>query len=85
MEEYAAWIFVAAAIAIYLIIFFFSSIVKLILRFGLKAAAGALGIAAFNYAFAGAYISLNLITCGVCGILGIPGFLLLIGVRILYL
>lgn len=85
MDKYGVWVFVLSAVAIYLIVFFFSSIIKQVFRFGIKTAVGILGLAAFNYTFAASCISINLFTCGLCGIFGIPGLLLLIGTKLLYM
>lgn len=74
------------AAAIYFFVFSFSKAMRYLLRFLLRTALGIGGIAAFNTAFAayGISIGLNIYTCGLCGVLGLPGYIFLLGTRLIY-
>lgn len=78
---------IAVGTSIYFFIFSFAKVFKLLVRFLLKTALGACGILAFNY-IASAYslsIGLNAYTCSLCGVLGLPGYILMVGTRLLFL
>ncbi len=83
---YTAVFVCICAVFIYFSVFSFTKAIRFLLRFALRTALGMGGIAAFNAAFAayGISIGLNIYTCGLCGVLGLPGYIFLLGTRLIY-
>ena len=79
-------LFVLGFVAIYIIMWIFIKPVKIVLRLILNSVAGALALIIFNYVGSlwGISLGVNIFTAAVCGILGIPGFVLLLIIKWLY-
>ena len=74
----------AALIAVYLILCAFAKPVGALLKIMIKGAVGCGAIYAMNMLLApmGFFIGINPVTYAVCGVLGISGFLALIGIQL---
>ena len=83
MHIYAAIAVVVVAVMVYLFLFFFSHIFRFALRFLFRMMCGIGVLSAFNLIAAtyGVCVGLNIYTCSLCGLLGLPGYILLIGTR----
>ena len=75
----------AVAVLLYFCIFFFSHIFRYILRFVLRMACGIGVLSLFNMLAAayGICVGLNIYTGSLCGLLGLPGCILLMGMRLI--
>ncbi len=73
------------AVAIYFFVFSFSKTFAFVLRFLLRAGLGMCALSAFNLLAAayGISIGLNAYTFGLCGMLGLPGYILLLGIKLI--
>ncbi|MBQ4159948.1 MAG: pro-sigmaK processing inhibitor BofA family protein [Clostridia bacterium] len=74
------------AAAIYVFFFSFTKFSRFMLRFVLRGTLG-LGVLSVFNALAAAYslcIGLNIYTFAFCGVLGLPGYILLLGTRLLF-
>lgn len=82
--EIAAYL-LAAAIALILCRIFFKPLKKIFVLL-LNSLLGGVGLYIFNWIFAplGFAIGLNIVTAAVCGMLGLPGLVLLILVKLLF-
>lgn len=81
MHIYAALAVVVVAVLIYLFLFFFSHVFRFMLRFLFRMTCGIGVLSVFNM-LATAYgvcVGLNIYTCSLCGLLGLPGYILLMG------
>ncbi len=77
---------VLCAMAIYIFIFSFARLSRFCVRFLLRAGAGLCVLSAFNAAAAtyGLCIGLNVYTFSFCGLLGLPGYILLLATQVLF-
>ncbi len=84
-NAYTAFAVGICAVLIYFFVFSFAKAIRFTLRFLLRMALGMGGIAAFNTVAAayGIVIGLNIYTCTFCGIFGLPGYILLLGTRLI--
>ena len=82
--EIAAYI-LAALIAI-VILRIFAKPLKSVLWLSLNSVLGGVGLFLFNTVFSqtGFYIGINIVTSAVCGLLGLPGLLLLIVLKVIF-
>ncbi len=71
----AAMIFICIGI---LMIMVFSNTIKAVIRVVIGAAAGMAGIYALNMMFPSVNIGINIVTAAVTGVLGVPGFVVLV-------
>ncbi len=73
------------AVAIYFFVFSFSKTFGYIVRFLFRAGLGMCALSAFNLVAVsyGICIGLNVYTFGFCGILGLPGYILLLGLKLI--
>ena len=86
MNTYTIAVTLLCAAAIYFFVFSFSKTLRFMLRFVIRSALGIGGIALFN-SLAASYsiaIGLNIYTCSLCGLLGLPGYILLLGTRLIF-
>lgn len=67
-------------VLLYILVWIFIKPVKLILKLATNSAIGALCLVAFNYvgSLFGITLGVNLYSSVLCGILGVPGFLMLL-------
>lgn len=82
--EIAAYI-IAALIAV-IILRIFVKPLKWVIWLSLNSLLGGVGLFLFNSVFlkAGFSIGINAVTCAVCGLLGLPGLLLLVVLRLVF-
>ncbi len=82
---YTALAVAVVAALIYLFVFFFSHIFRFLLRFVFRMACGIGVLSVFNMLAAayGICVGLNVYTCGLCGLFGLPGYILLMGMRLI--
>lgn len=73
------------AVAIYFFVFSFSKTFVFLFRFLFRGGVGMCVLSAFNLIAAayGICIGLNVYTFGFCGALGLPGYILLVGLKLI--
>lgn len=77
-------LFILGFAVLYLLVWFFTKPVKFILKAAANSVIGSLCLVLFNYAGSlfGITLGVNLYSSVVCGLLGIPGFLMLVCAKI---
>lgn len=84
MQNYVIPLIILGIFVLYVLMWIFVRPMKILLKALAKGAVGCGALYLFNsiFAYTGFYIGVNWVTAAVCGVLGVNGFLLMLGLQL---